>query len=235
MSSQTYQSPVPRSGGVRTAPQIDWENYDQWAQSLKGEHGLEIQRVALQRLSNYVYVVAYNCIRRKCLDVPRLSYFNQRDMAMLAEDFVQDFIVKLLKDDCELLSKYSGRGRFTAWAAQVMVNMILSAFRKVEWSRCDPLEEQALYVDSDAVDPVQSAQRNQIRRKIAACLDQLPPQYRTVLVRCIIQGEPASAVAQDLSRNVQAVYNLAHRAKKQLVTLLARENVGPEDLAAFCG
>ena len=66
---------------------------------------------------------------------------------------------------------------------------------------------------------------------VEQCLAELSDAYREVIERCIINGERASAVAADLGRSVQAIYNLIDRAKRQLLRLLEAKQIRFEDLA----
>lgn len=204
-----------------------------WTQALKGALGDAQQTLAYERLSSYLYVVAYNCLVHKQINHYHLLMVHDDDLSNMAQDYVQQFMVKMVRDDYALLDKFSGRSKFTTWAAQVINNIIRTDMRKAEWSRCQRLDDHDAYTGAGAPRFEQNLPREQLLDALYQCLEQLPAQSRTVLVRCVMQGESAADVAQDLGRTLQAVYNLANRAKKQLVSLLWHHGVESEDLAFF--
>lgn len=210
-------------------------NYKTWPKALKGELGIDQQKSFYDRLTSYLYVVAYNCLVNKQLTCHRLLLIHDEELSAMAEDYVQQFMVRMVQNDYHLLSKFAGRSKFTTWAAQVMNNMIRADLRKAEWNRCQQIDDHAVYIDPDALRFREEIQKEQVIQTLYLCLEQLPALYRTVLMRFVMHGEPASDVAEELERTVQAVYNLAGRAKKQLMALLTLAGVDGEDLAIFIG
>jgi RNA polymerase sigma-70 factor (ECF subfamily) len=64
------------------------------------------------------------------------------------------------------------------------------------------------------------AEQNETRRLVRKCIDQLPDNYRTVLLLRDIEGYDTSQTAQVLGLNDNAVKTRLHRARQALRTLL---------------
>lgn len=78
-----------------------------WVQELCGDRGDDAQRLAHQDLARYLYVEAYNYLRLRQADLYRLADFAAEELAALAQDFVQETLEKLARDDFALLGRYS--------------------------------------------------------------------------------------------------------------------------------
>lgn len=107
----------------------------EWLNELSGANGKEIQDYALLDLANYLHAVTYNHLIQRKKSNKKLSIYPVEEIANIAEDFVQRFFEKLVRNDFELLTKYHGTGAFIAWAAQLLKNMISSEMRKIRWHR----------------------------------------------------------------------------------------------------
>lgn len=204
-----------------------------WISDLSGTNGYRSQTRALRELFRFLFVVVHNHLMQKQPSMFWLAEFDAQEVEALTEDVVQICLEKMSRDDFLLLEQFNGYGYFTSWAAQIALNELRSELRRVRWRRLRPLDQLALKTPAAASEPERIVQRKQIYAALHRCLDQLPPHYRTVLVRCVMQGEPAARVAVALNRNVQAIYNLTLRAKKQLADLLLSENISPTDLDDF--
>ena len=67
-------------------------------------------------------------------------------------------------------------------------------------------------------------------RAVFACLQELPLQYRQVLMLTYFDGFSVSEICVILSRSPKQVYNLLARAKTSLKTLLEKVGISHEDL-----
>jgi len=218
-----------------------------WVEELSGDCGVAAQRQAHQDLASYLYVVAYNYLRLRQSDLYRLADFAAEEMAALAQDFVQETLEKLARDDFALLSRYSAVGNFTSWAAQIVRNQAAMELRKSYWTRRSPLPqaganddngaEPALAVEladpSPAIDPARRAQQQQVHDLMQRCLARLSERYRVAVLNCLGDGIAADVVARALETTPNAVYLIIQRAKRQLRACLEQSGLDRSVLAVF--
>lgn len=219
----------------QTGPDQSMKRYrtnDEWIADLTGQNGGQAQQLAHIDLSNYLYVVVFNYLHDRHTQLASISAYCEDELITIAQDFVQNFMEKMVKNNHELLRKYSNTGRFTSWAAQVIINLCATEFRRARWSRQQRMNQQP-YWDRCTAAPESTAVRSQIAETIHSCLGNLPQNYREALVRCIGEGERASAVAQDLDVSPNAVYILIHRAKSAMRKQLTQQGIGPSTLSAY--
>lgn len=206
----------------------------QWIDELEGTKGDAAQHGALSDLANYLFIVLLRYIQKRRLTLLRLSTADDHELVAITQDLVQSFMAKLIQNNFHLLSKYDSRGHFTSWAAQVAVNLARNEFRRVKWDREYHLELDLMrlevFSDKDALSAEAAAWRLMMKKTVIACLHSLPEYHQTVLIRCVINNEPAVEVAADLERSVQAVYNLIYRAKHKLAERLATEGIDSDSL-----
>ena len=222
-------------------------NSEEWVRELCGDRGQEPQQLAYQKLANYLYVVAYNYLRLRQADLRALADFAAEDVAALAQDFVQETLEKLARNDFALLATYSGTGKFTSWAAQIVRNQAAMELRKSYWTRRTPLQPsndseetppqssptQDFADPSGKVDPGQRAQQQQVNDVLQRCLAGLPERNRLAIVSCIADDVRAESVAQTLDTTANAVYLLIARGKRQLKECLQRAGLSRDVLSIF--
>lgn len=208
---------------------------DDWTLSLSGKAGSDAQKEALQDLAKYLHVVAYNYLHRCQSNSVMLRSLASSEIATIAEDHVGSFMEKLLKDDFELLNKYNQRGRFTAWSAAVLVNMMASAMRKLSWRNRVPLSTSvsAQKVDEWTKQPDEVAMQNSVLLILQSGINEMPLRHQVALVRCLLEGEAAKDVAVDLQTTPNAVNILVHRAKQNMRKYLIANNVDQSVMYLF--
>lgn len=222
-------------------------NNQDWLQELRGERGVVQQATAHRDLANYLYVVAYNYLRLRQTDLRALADFPPEELASLAQDFVQETLEKLARRDFALLASYSGAGKFTSWAAQIVRNQAAQELRKSYWTRRNPLppsddsdttDEDALLTRqqaaaSDDNDPARLAQQGQVSDLVQRCLAGLSERYRLAVLNCLGDDVPADVVAHTLDTTANAVYLIIQRAKRQLRKCLESAGIDRSALALF--
>lgn len=218
-----------------------------WVEELRGDCGGDVQRQAHQDLARYLYVVAFNYLRLRQGDLYRLADLAAEELAALAEDFVQETLEKLTRDDFALLGRYSAGGNFTSWAAQIVRNQAAMELRKSYWTRRGPLPqtganddngaETALTVElvdpSPAIDPARRAQQQQVHDLMQRCLAHLSERYRVAVLNCLGDDVAADVVAHALGTTPNAVYLIIQRAKRQLRACLEQSGLDRSALAVF--
>ena len=79
-------------------------NNQAWVEELRGDCGSERQSDAHRDLANYLYVVAYNYLRLRQADLRALADFAPDETATLAQDFVQETLEKLARNEFAVLA-----------------------------------------------------------------------------------------------------------------------------------
>ncbi len=218
-----------------------------WVRDLRGDGGEHSQRSAHRDLASYLYVVAYNYLRLRQSDLYRLADFAAEEMAALAEDFVQEALEKLARDQFALLGRYNAAGNFTSWAAQIVRNQAAMELRKSYWTRRSPLPQAGDGQDNGAesdlaaeladpageVDPARQAQQQAVRDLVQRCIDRLPERYRVAVLNCLGGDVSADIVARALDTTANAVYLIIQRAKRQLRACLEQAGLDRSALAVF--
>lgn len=209
-------------------------NWD-WIRELNGTDGFDAQRRAHADLASYLYVVAFNYVERRRNGVPVLSEFDNDELAELAQDFVQETLEKLSNNNHEILGQYSGSGRFTSWAAQIITNQIASELRRPYWRRRGALSEElfAQQIDTESPSPETSALIGELHDVLQTCLDRLSDRYQVAFLRCIVEGDRAEEVASELETTANAVYLLVFRSKRNLRKCVTKSGIGPDILNIF--
>ncbi|MEM7132201.1 MAG: sigma-70 family RNA polymerase sigma factor [Chloroflexota bacterium] len=200
----------------------------EWLDTIQGVYGLEKQNHSFIDLANYLYITIYNCLRKRHHVTLGLRHLSDEDLAALAEEILQRFMEKMIKDRFALLQKYSGRGSFLVWAAQVVLNLCRSELRRPQWRILEPLKNRHMQIEYDGILPEDNAFHNLLSDRLAHCLGYLPEHYQFALVECVIEGRKAEEVGKALDISANAVHILVHRAKKMMRRYLEDEGVGTD-------
>jgi RNA polymerase sigma factor (sigma-70 family) len=216
---------MPSSASSRTDPE--------WITELRGEAGHNRQEAAHHDLANYLYVVAYNYLRQRQQqqDLPFLSSYAPEDLAALAEDFVQETLLKLRENDYARLAQFTGTGNFSGWVARVLTNLAASELRHAAWHR----QERELAEDprQSTLTPEAIVQLDQIEAILQHCLAQLDQRRRVAFEQCVAEDRRAKEVAELLETTENGVNQLVFRARKQLRECMEKHDIGPDTLALF--
>lgn len=200
---------------------------EEWLMDLRGLNGANAQHLAHQDLSAYLYVVVLNYLHWKYAKSTAFADIHERDIATFVGDFVQDFMVKLVRDDYALLGKYSGRGRFTSWCAQVAHNLAGGEMRKAYWRRETETapDDMLQIIGFETRSPESIALQNTLGEMLLGCMEKLPTHYRHIIERCILLEESATDIANEENVTPNSVYIRLHRAKEQLRKLASAEGI----------
>lgn len=161
----------------------------------------------------------------RMLAVCRRLLSNEQD----AQEAVQDAFVSAFK----ALPGFEGGSKLTTWLHRIAVNAALmkrrAKSRRPERSLDDLLP--AFHEDGhrkDPKDPWAEMPHDQITREetramVQRLIDELPDDYRTILILRDIEGLDTASTAQTLSISEPAVKTRLHRARQALRTLLEAE------------
>lgn len=201
-----------------------------WLDELRRDRGEEQQRLAYEDLAGYLYVVVYNYLQMRQTNLTVLAHFAPKELAALAQDFVQDTLEKLARDDHALLDQFRGTGRFLSWAAQIARHEAGQELRKSYWTRREPFPEEhppelepeewspsfTLEALIDHSTPENTAILDQVVAVLQRCLDKLQERRRLAFWGCIAEGRSAGFVTTALNTTDNAVHILVYRAKRDL-------------------
>lgn len=143
-----------------------------------------------------------------------------------AQDAVQEAFVAAFR----AVHAFEGQSSLGTWLHRIVVNAALmklrSARRRPEQSIEELLPsfeangEHARDVRDWSAEPAIQLERQEQRRLVRACIDQLPERYRSVLVLRDVEELSTAETAAALGISEGAVKVRAHRARQALRTLL---------------
>ena len=161
----------------------------------------------------------------RMLTVARRYVGNEED----AKDVVQTAYLSAFR----ALNQFEGASQLSTWLHRIVVNTALmqlrSRRRKPEESIEDLLptfQEDGHHVEqfSEWCAPAdQLMERKETRTTVRACIEQLPDNYRTVLMLRDIEELSTQEVSETLGMTLTAVKVRLHRARQALSTLLRKE------------
>ncbi len=158
----------------------------------------------------------------------------------LVEDFVQDALVKILKN----LDTFRGESRFTTWAQKIAVRVGLTELRRQRWKDVSledllPEEPSGDFTPAILTDPGASPEEETLRASMMETIqrlimEELTDRQREAMMAVMIGGMPLEEVARRMGTNRNALYKVLHDARQRLQKRLAAEGLSPQEvLAAF--
>jgi RNA polymerase sigma-70 factor (ECF subfamily) len=147
-----------------------------------------------------------------------------------AEDLVQDTSVRAFR----FYHQFEPGSNFRAWIFRILMNTFINSYRSkkrrptpvvlddVAFKLKDESAEEEMEARPNAwvrdTDPVKPGQY--FDDEITRALDQLPDEYRNVVLLCDVQGFSYKEIAQILDRPIGTVMSRLHRGRKILKSLL---------------
>jgi RNA polymerase sigma-70 factor (ECF subfamily) len=180
---------------------------------------------ALKAGEEWAFELMVRTFGGRLLAVARRFVRNEED----ARDVVQSAYLSAFR----ALDQFEGSSQLSTWLHRIVVNTALmrlrSQRRKPEESIEDLLPsflEDGHHVEqfSEWAAPADVLiERSETRRTVRACVDQLPENYRTVLLLRDIEERSTQEVADILMTTPTAVKVRLHRARQALSTLLRQQ------------
>lgn len=130
-----------------------------------------------------------------------------------AADAVQDAFVSAFK----AMRSFEGTSRLGTWLHRIAINACLMKLRSRKRSRLVPLDES--HTPSCQPEDDRLGRAEEVER-VRACIDQLPPAYRTVIRLRDLDGLDTAEAAERLGTNEGVVKTRLHRARQALKALL---------------
>ena len=152
-----------------------------------------------------------------------------------AEDALQNAYLKAFR----ALDEFRGEAGLGTWLTRIVINEALALARgrkpQVELGGRDDLPAGATVIPfpaSASIDPEQAMAQSEIQRAVESAIDELPADFRTVLVARVLEGMSVEETAELLDIRVETVKTRLHRARR-LLRLAVEKQIGPVLLDAF--
>jgi RNA polymerase sigma-70 factor, ECF subfamily len=130
-----------------------------------------------------------------------------------AADAIQDAFISAFR----AMGSFEGTSRLGTWLHRITVNACLMKLRGRRRGRLVPLDDSHAPVCRPEDDCLRRAE---VAERVRACIDRLPPAYRTVIRLRDIEGVGTAEAAGRLGTNEGAVKVRLHRARQALKALL---------------
>jgi RNA polymerase sigma-70 factor (ECF subfamily) len=138
-----------------------------------------------------------------------------------AEDLTQEVFDKINRG----LDGFQGRSRLSTWIYRIATNTAIDRSRSAAYKyerTHDAFEDEALHQASHPMAPAAGPVTDQlvIRKEMSDCInafiDNLSPDYRTVIVLSELEGFPNKEIAEILGISLDNVKIRLHRARARL-------------------
>jgi RNA polymerase sigma-70 factor (ECF subfamily) len=149
-----------------------------------------------------------------------------------AEDVAQEAWIAAYQH----LKQFEGKAAFSTWVSRIAIRMAISrARRRPNLAALDELDRSNMSTDGDG-DPARTAERRQLGRILERAVDELPTEYRVVLVLRDVEQCSTGETAEILGLTEENVRVRLHRSRAALRELLREQPYGTlETVFAFDG
>ena len=192
----------------------------------RAAHGEEVAvRIIMQMHNRRLYRVARSIVR----DGPE------------AEDVLQEAYLHAFHS----LAKFRGEASLGTWLTRIVLNEALQRVRRhtdLPASHIEPPNQSASHVipfpinGTPVADPERAMAQRQLCQLVERAIDELPQDFRTVLVTRVVEGMSVDETAALLGIRPETVRSRLHRARSMLRVTLA-DHIGPlfSDVFPFAG
>jgi RNA polymerase sigma-70 factor (ECF subfamily) len=163
-----------------------------------------------------------------------------RNLDHVLEDFVQDALMKILKN----IHTFRGESKFTTWAQKIAIHVAFTELRRRRWR---DISLQEMVEDDDGneftpailqdpgASPEQLATRKSLLEFVQTMIDEeLTERQRTAITAVMFKGVPIDEVADRMDTNRNALYKLIYDARQRLQQSMIANGISPQEvLAAF--
>jgi RNA polymerase sigma-70 factor (ECF subfamily) len=155
------------------------------------------------------------------------------------EEDAQDVVQSAYLSAFRALAQFEATCQLSTWLHRIVVNTALMKLRSRRRRPEESIEDllPSFLDDGHHVEQFtewnaqadELLQRREARAAVRACIEQLPDNYRTVLMLRDIEEMSTQEVATTLGMTTTAVKVRLHRARQALSTLLRREFARPQE------
>lgn len=157
---------------------------------------------------------------RKVYNIAYRLMGNERD----ASEVLQDAFLRAYR----FLPKFQFKSSFFTWLYRIATNVSLTKLRKREKVQLVSIDEPAnadgdlpLEIPDYRYNPEKMMKQRQLREALQKAVDNLPPDYRSVVVLRDLEGLSNEEVSKVLNLTVAAVKSRLHRGRLELRKVLA--------------
>ena len=151
-----------------------------------------------------------------------------------AEDALQEAYLKAFSQ----LASFRGDAAFGTWLGRIVLNEALMRQRRRRTGAAHIESPQIIPFPhaSQPIDPERSLAQHEIRKLLERAIDQLPDDFRAVMIARAVEGMSTKETAALLDLNVKTVKTRLHRARS-LVKQALNEKIGSvlNDTFPFAG
>jgi RNA polymerase sigma-70 factor (ECF subfamily) len=158
-----------------------------------------------------------------------------------AEDVLQEAYLRAFSG----LADFRGESNLSTWLTRIVLNQALQRLRRrtdVPVSGIDQDAERRgaevipFPASQSTIDPERAMAQQQLCQLVERAIDELPCEFRTVLMARVIEGMSVEETAAAFDLQPETVKTRLHRARRLLKEALA-EHIGPRfgDLFPFAG
>jgi RNA polymerase sigma-70 factor (ECF subfamily) len=152
-----------------------------------------------------------------------------------AEDAVQNAYLNAFR----AIGEFRGQSSLATWLTRIVINEALMQARSRKPTLQSEGPDRALiggevipFPAETIVDPERAMAQSQIQRAVEHAIDELPEEFRTVLVARVLEEMSVEETAELLDLRVETVKTRLHRARRML-RLAVEKRIGPVVLDAF--
>jgi RNA polymerase sigma-70 factor (ECF subfamily) len=146
-----------------------------------------------------------------------------------AEDVVQETYFRAFAH----LDDFRGESSLTTWLARIAFNEALGRLRQrrptVDWTTLENTQSESQVIAfplHHQIDPERSMAQRQMQRFVEQAIDELPDDFRIVLVTRTIEGMSVEETAALLNLRPETVKTRLHRARRLLREALDKQAAG---------
>jgi RNA polymerase sigma-70 factor (ECF subfamily) len=127
-----------------------------------------------------------------------------------AQDISQEAFLRVFKN----IARFDTKKNFYTWLYQIVVNLCIDHMRRASHGRSTDLDEVGAGLPDLGQDPHQATRGSELRSRVQAALDRLPPKYKAVLTLRDIQGFSCEEISEIVGATNATVRWRLHRARK---------------------
>lgn len=145
-----------------------------------------------------------------------------------AEDLVQDTVLKAYR----FYDRFEVGTNLKAWLLKILTNTFINRYRRgvrergvFEGGSAEPVGDGVMSRSAmrGLLDPVEDAQRGLLLAEIQAALDELPEDYRLMILLADVEELSYKEIADVVGCPIGTVMSRLHRARKQMQTRLVAQ------------
>jgi RNA polymerase sigma-70 factor (ECF subfamily) len=158
-----------------------------------------------------------------------------------AEDVLQEAYLRAFSG----LADFRGESSLSTWLTRIVLNQALQRLRRRTDVPVSDIDQDAerrgaevipFPASQSTIDPERAMAQQQLCQLVERAIDELPCEFRTVLMARVIEGMSVEETAAAFDLQPETVKTRLHRARRLLKQALA-EHIGPHfgDLFPFAG